>query len=289
MEYRRKGFFYYIFAPFRWVRFLVICTGALAWLALLGFAGLTGWFFYSLPNVVDSGFEGIKTDAKLLVSKRLGKSELIHFEWVGINEINRDLIYTIVLSEDSQYFEHDGINYQSAFSALLTNLKKQEVQYGGSTITQQVAKNVFLDSSRTFGRKLKEYFISRDLEANLSKNEIIEVYLNIAEFGPGIYGVASASRYYFNKMPKNVNAAEGAYLALMLPSPRRNHYAIYQNKNISYKKRKKIRRVLKDMMLSEFISEQVYKEYLKYDYFAGNRNKSSRSPASIAVPKVKTK
>src|SRR5690606_7712117 len=98
-------------------------------------------------------------------------------------------------------------------------------------------------------------------------NQIIEIYLNLAEFGPDIFGVRAASHHFFGKSPGKINAAEGAFMALMLPSPRKNHYAIFQNHNLTRAKRKRIRRVLRDMMYSEFISPEQYRRYLRYDYF----------------------
>ena len=99
-----------------------------------------------------------------------------------------------MLSEDVNYFSHDGISYDDLYNAFVANLQSKKRSYGASTISQQVAKNLFLSSERTYSRKLKEYFITKRIESRLSKNEILELYLNLIEVGPGLYGVAAASR-----------------------------------------------------------------------------------------------
>ena len=105
------------------------------------------------------------------------------------------------------------------------------------------------------------------MEDRFTKNEILEVYLNIAEFGPDIFGVHMASRYYFKKVPQRVNAAEGAFLALMLPSPKKYHYSVFRNKYLANRHKRKIQRILKDMLYKELISPQQYRDYSNYSYF----------------------
>jgi len=100
------------------------------------------------------------------------------------------------------------------------------------------------------------------MEERFTKNEILEIYLNIAEFGPDIFGVYMASMHYFNKEPKRINTAEGAFLALMLPSPKKYHYSIFRNKYLANRHKKKLRRILKDMLYKELISPEQYREGL---------------------------
>ena len=147
------------------------------------------------------------------------------------------------------------------------NLKRREFAFGGSTISQQVVKNIFLDNKKSIIRKIRELVVTRRLEKRFSKNLILELYLNIAEFGPDIFGVNAASHYYFKKSPSRINAAEGAFMALMLPSPRKNHYRLFQNRNLSERWRRKLQRILKDMRYNDFITEKQYRYYINYPYF----------------------
>ena len=194
------------------------------------------------------------------------------YRWIAIDEVSRDLLYSVVLAEDAEFFEHEGVAFDALLNSLADNIKRRKIESGGSTITQQTVKNVFLTNERTLLRKLKELLIARDIEEKLSKNEILEVYLNIAEFGPDIIGVNSASHKYFQKTPNEINAAEGAFLALLLPSPRRLAYSMVENKNLTKAHRNKIRRILGDMLHNEYISLKQYQEYLQYDYFDSTKN-----------------
>lgn len=243
-------------------------------LALMAFG--TAWFFRSLPDLEKATFADLKGRAEQVVRKHreAGPKPLA---WTTIDQISRDYLYSVVLSEDADFFEHEGIDFDAVVATTLQNLRKKKLEGGGSTISQQVVKNLFLSNERSFIRKLKEAVITRSLEAQLSKNQILELYLNLAEFGPDIYGVREAAEHYFDKRPSEVNAAEGAFMALMLPSPRRFHYSVFENKYLTSQKKRKIRRVLGDMLAQEFISPNQYREYIAYPYFG---KPQSRVPAS---------
>lgn len=223
-------------------------------------------FFTSLPELNRLGFVGVKQLAQKRIEAKI-EDKSKRYRWIDINEINRDYLYAIVLAEDAEFFDHDGVVLDSMLNSLADNIRRRKIESGGSTITQQTAKNIFLSNERSFVRKLKELLITRDLEEKLTKNEILEIYLNIAEFGPEIVGANAASHVYFQKAPADVNAAEGAFLALLLPSPRRFHYSLVENKNLTKAHRHKIRRILGDMLHNEYISPKQYNTYLNYDYF----------------------
>ncbi|WP_187265435.1 biosynthetic peptidoglycan transglycosylase [Reinekea thalattae] len=196
------------------------------------------------------------------------RSKRAEYHWVRLADVNRDLLYAVVMSEDGLFFEHQGINWDALITAIGENIKRRQLSFGGSTISQQVAKNVFIRSStKSLHRKLIEFFVTRELEAQLTKNEILELYLNVAEFGPDIYGVSHAAKYYFSKPVGQINAAEGAFLALMLPSPRKYHYSIFQNQNLVPRHQRKLKRVLSDMLYKEYISPSQYRRYLNWQYF----------------------
>ena len=255
--------------PWRMIKNLLVFTGAFVWLLVL----LICLYFYSVlsnvPNLQDTSFQSVREVAvESVESKIKSKDKLKEYKWTRIDNINRDLLYAIVMSEDGQFFSHKGVNWDALISAIGENIKRRELSYGASTISQQVSKNVYMRSnSKTFSRKLSELFTTRELEKHLSKNQILELYLNVAEFGPDIYGVTHAAKYYFGKKPADINAAEGAFLAIMLPSPRKYHYSIFQHKHLAARHKRKLRRIFADMLYKEYISPSQYQTYLKWNYF----------------------
>jgi len=261
-----KGVPFVLLSPYRFFRSVCLLTGLLVWVFIGIVAVFLYIFFSSLPDFKTMAFKDLKQVAQERVINKLDGKQA-QYRWSPLEEINRDLIYTVVMGEDASYFEHRGINYDALVNAFAENIKRRKFVYGASTISQQVVKNLFLYSSKTFIRKLKELMITRRMEDGFSKNQILEIYLNIAEFGPDIFGVHRASAYYFKKKPRQINAAEGAFLALMLPSPKKYHHSIFRNKYLSRRHRKKIRRILKDMLYKELISPEQYQDYLSYSYF----------------------
>jgi len=255
-----------VLSPYRFFRSVCLITGFLVWVFIGIIVILLYGFFSSIPDFETITFQEFQRAAQGRVMKKLdGKRG--DYRWSPLEDISRDLLYAAVMGEDASYFEHKGINYDALINAFAENIKRRKFVYGASTISQQVVKNVFLYPSKTFARKLKELIVTRRMEGRFSKNQILEVYLNIAEFGPKIFGVGRASTYYFKKKPSQVNAAEGAFLALMLPSPRKYHHSIFQNKYIASRHKRKLRRILKDMLYKELISPQQYQDYLNYSYF----------------------
>lgn len=258
---------YIVLSPIRFFKFLCFLLGLMTFIIIISVSFVSWDFYKDLPAIEKLTYSDLKKTAIQNIVKKLGKkSKIKKFRWVSIDKINRDLVYSIVMSEDSDFFQHDGIDYKSILDSLAHNIKKREYSSGASTITQQVTKNLFLNNAKTLTRKFREFIVSKRLESQFTKNQILEIYLNIAEFGPDIYGVKHASKDMFNKLPSKINVAEGAYLGLMLPSPRKYYYIIHQNKNLTKKTRKKIKRVLKDMVYHEFITYKQYLEYLKFKY-----------------------
>lgn len=259
---------HFIEGPYRWFKLICFWTGFCV--ITLGFIfGIYLYQFYrSLPSFGHDDFNRVREQAKAEVFRRLeDKSKFKDYKWVDISHVSRDFIYTIVMSEDSSFFEHRGVDYDAIVNSMAENIRKKKYEYGASTISQQVVKNLYLSNEKSIIRKLKELLITESLEKHFSKNQILEIYLNIAELGPDIYGIGDAARVFFSKSPSDINAAEGAFIALMLPSPRKNYYAIYQNKNMAPTKSRKIRRVLGDMLATELISPIQYRKYIQYNFF----------------------
>ncbi len=140
--------------------------------------------------------------------------------WTPISTVPSFLKKAVVAAEDANFYSHEGVDYEAIKEAIKADLQKGRFVRGGSTITQQVAKNVFLSREKTISRKIKELILARRLDDVLSKSRILELYLNAVELGPMIYGVGHASRYYFGKPPSALTVRESAFLASMLPGPR---------------------------------------------------------------------
>lgn len=144
-----------------------------------------------------------------------------HWTWVPLSRISPYLRQAVVAGEDASFFTHEGFDWEGIKDAALYNLEAGKLKRGGSTITQQLAKNLYLSSERSLLRKVREALITRSLEHHLTKERILELYLNIAEWGQGIYGAEAAARHHFKKSSRDLTADEAAWLAAVLPSPRR--------------------------------------------------------------------
>lgn len=137
--------------------------------------------------------------------------------------ISPHMVAAVLTTEDGGFWRHRGFNTSQFREALRRNLEAGKVRLGASTITMQMVKNVLLSHERTLSRKLQEVFLTWYVESVLSKQRIMEIYLNAVEFGPGIYGITHAADHYFGKHPSELHSKEAAFLALMLPSPVRRH------------------------------------------------------------------
>ena len=252
--------FHWLLAPWRWLKRLVCLIGWVVLSASLLLALAIGALLYPLPSSESMQMESLKRLVQKNTQARLISPEAT-YGYTPLHAIDRDLLYAIVLAEDAHFFEHQGLNYDAMIDALIANWRRGEHAFGGSTITQQVAKNLYLDNRKSYRRKLQEVVIARRLERALSKNEILELYLNLAEFGPDIYGVDRASAYYFGAQPGAIDAAQGAYLALFLPSPRRYHYTLHQNRNRTPALIRKYQTILRGMAQRGYISPAQQRHY----------------------------
>lgn len=149
----------------------------------------------------------------------------LHWRPVPLTSISRVLRQAVIIAEDSRFYEHEGFDLIAFKEAMDYNLARGRFALGASTISQQTTKNLLLSSSRNPLRKWHELILTWDMERHLSKNRILEIYLNIAEFGPGIYGVEAATRAYWGKPASALTWSEAAELAATLPSPRHHNPA----------------------------------------------------------------
>ncbi len=169
------------------------------------------------------------------------QAELRH-QWVPYEKISIHLKRAIIAAEDARFLDHEGFDIEGIQKAVEKNLKKGRLVAGGSTISQQLAKNLFLSSDRSFVRKGQEAIITLMIETTWSKRRILEVYLNIIEWGNGIYGAEAASRRYFKKPAAGLTRGQAAALAAMVPNPR-----WYENNRASAKFARRVNAISKRM------------------------------------------
>lgn len=150
---------------------------------------------------------------------RLGQGEDLHYDWVSLSEMSPHLARAVIASEDNRYCEHNGIDW-GAFGDVLEEARAGGRLRGASTISMQTVKNLYLWPGRSYVRKALEAGLVYGLEGAWDKERIIEVYLNIAEMGPGVYGVEAASRHHFGRSATDLSFVQAASLAAILPSPR---------------------------------------------------------------------
>jgi monofunctional biosynthetic peptidoglycan transglycosylase len=141
--------------------------------------------------------------------------------WRPLSQISPALVHALLLAEDDQFFQHSGFDLSQILVALQKDWQEKRFAYGGSTLTQQLARTLYLSPRKNILRKAKEAFITLWLEHTLSKTRILEIYLNVVEWGRGIYGAEAAARFYFRKPAKDLTPDESVALVSILPSPRR--------------------------------------------------------------------
>jgi monofunctional biosynthetic peptidoglycan transglycosylase len=180
-------------------------------------------FVATLPDVAELRTSWPKTTAFIELRKeelrRAGSSPRIDWMPVPMSRISPALARAVVVAEDARFYEHGGVDWEAVRSAMEKDWDSGNLRHGGSTITQQLAKNLYLSPSRTFWRKLREWAITVRLEANLSKRRILELYLNVVEFGPRTFGAEAAARRYFGRPAASLSGPEAAILAAVIPSP----------------------------------------------------------------------
>lgn len=154
--------------------------------------------------------------------------------WVGVGDISKAAVGAVLVSEDWAFYQHKGYDANQIKEAIKEDIEEGRFARGASTITQQVVRNVFLDKDKNLWRKVKEFFLAIRLERSVGKRKILETYLNIAEWGEGIFGIGPAARHYFGKSPAELTAREGAFLAMLLPSPKRYSQSFRAKKLTKY-------------------------------------------------------
>ncbi len=150
-----------------------------------------------------------------------GKKVKIRQKWVPLSRVSPYVTKAIIIAEDDKFWSHEGFDFEAMQKAIEKDLKKKKFKAGGSTISQQLAKNLYLSPSKNPVRKIKEAILTWRIENSLSKRRIIELYVNVVEWGEGIFGIEAAAQKYFHKSAAALSAYEAARLAAVLPNPRR--------------------------------------------------------------------
>lgn len=222
----------------------------LAVIVTLGFA------YWSLRNFLPSAAEikGCLVTQMYKVSLCPGSAE-----YVPLKSISPYFQKTVLLTEDSTFFQHKGFDWTSIEKNAREGWENGVFKKGGSTITQQLAKNMFLSQDRTFNRKGREALITYLIEKNLSKNEILERYLNVIEFGKDLYGVKSAAKFYFQKSPAELSITESAFLAMLLPNPKK-YSSSFHKKELTAFAKKRMTQIVDNMYLYKRIGPEEYEQ-----------------------------
>lgn len=192
--------------------------------ALLGVGfGLAAYAYLSLPDVRALRTRNPSTTAFMALREReaqaRGKPVVKDQRWVPYSRISANLKRAVIVTEDSAFWQHEGVDYEQLRESMEVNWERGEFARGASTITQQLAKNLFLSPSKNPMRKLRELLITRRLEVELSKQRILEMYLNVIEWGDGVWGAEAAARRYFHKSAAELGASESALLAAAIANP----------------------------------------------------------------------
>ena len=237
------------------LRFLTFLT--LAFLAFSGLvASLGAWIFLSTPR--PTNIRGCFT-TQLYQVYLCPKDK----DYARLKEISPYVQYAIIVSEDGSFYSHNGFDWFELQQSFEKNWQEGRFARGGSTLTQQLAKNVYLTKDKSLLRKIREAIIVVQLERDLKKDEILEKYLNVVQFGPEIFGIRKAARFYFKKTPQELNATEAAFLAFLLPNPDK-YSSSFRKKQLTKFARAQIAEILKRMMKFKKISEDEYTTSLAY-------------------------
>lgn len=183
--------------------------------------------------------------------EKKGKKLTISYRFVPLSKISPYLIKAVLIAEDDKFYQHEGFDLEGLKKALEKDLKKKKFKYGGSTISQQLAKNLFLSPRKSLIRKFQEAVLTIRIEKILTKKRILELYLNIAEWGPGIFGAEASANYYFGKSANDLTPWESALLAAVLPRPLK-----YSPSNPSPYIQKRAEKILYIMKKRGIISEE---------------------------------
>jgi monofunctional glycosyltransferase len=204
---------------------------ALAVLALV--VGGVAYVWLGLPSRADVSVLARENPGQTSVmrqreaeARRQGRAYRVLHSWVPMSRISRHLVHAVLSAEDQKFFGHEGVDWDAIKESVEVNRAEKRFARGGSTITQQLAKNLFFTTHKSLTRKGRELLVARWLEEDLSKRRILELYLNVIEWGNGVFGCQAAAQRYYGKACSDLRPEEAAGLAAMIPNPRRINPAV---------------------------------------------------------------
>lgn len=232
---------------------IVAVVGLLA--AVAAFGGLVFYFKFRLPN-----FAQMRTSIQMDIVAANGddSTRVVGPKapgWVPIELISDYALMAVISSEDTTFYSHKGIDLHELQESIKKDIREKRWARGASTITQQVVKNVFLSHEKTLWRKFREILWASELEKEFTKSEILCFYLNMVEFGPGLYGIGQASTYYFGVVPARLSVREAAFLAMLLPSPRKYH-TYFKKKALTPWAKNRVEHIIETMFRLGYIDEE---------------------------------
>jgi len=201
----------------RHVRWLILLSSFLIFLPVV--------YILSMPDLSKLKKENPKKTALMEYREKAFKEKRkpyrIYQSWMPFSKISPYLVKAVLIAEDDKFWKHEGFDYEAIQKAIEKDVKARKFKFGGSTVTQQLARNLYLSPEKSLIRKISEVIITWRMEKVLSKKRILELYLNVAEWGEGIFGVEAASRHYYGKPSSELTPEDAARLASVLPNPRK--------------------------------------------------------------------
>lgn len=218
-------------------------------------------FLIILIATIITGYSGYKmykeATSKTPITEKINNIKN-NTNYTKINDINDDLKNAVIAVEDHRFYNHKGIDLISTTKAFFTNIKNKNIITGGSTITQQLAKNMYFTQEKKYSRKIAEMFVVSYLEENLTKDEIFELYLNTIYYGNGYYGIGNASLGYYNKKPNELNINEATILAGLPNAP--SAYSLDKHEELAIERQKQ---VLNAMVKYKYLKKEDINKIIK--------------------------
>ncbi len=210
---------------------------------------------YSITKIHKTYFN-VKVSGAQVKYKQVGT---LPKDWVPLDQISRKLKGAIITSEDGKFFDHPGYDIEELTDAINDGIVRKKKLRGASTITQQLIKNLYFQNDRSFWRKTKEMALTLWIEDHVEKEKILETYLNIIEYGENLYGIKKAAQFYFKKHPSRLNARESAFLAMLLPSPKK-YSKSFKRKELTAFAERSVHSILFKMLQAGHIGIEEYYE-----------------------------
>ena len=209
----------------------------LLFLLVLAALGYHAWLFWQVWQLRDHNPDTTAfMEQGLERMRKTNPKARLQYRWVPYEKISADLKRCVIAAEDQKFLDHEGFDFEEMEKAYETNQRRGKIKRGASTLSQQLAKNLFLTAQRTYLRKAEEAILTLIIEHTLSKRRILEIYLNVIEWGNGVYGADAAARHYYGLSAAELDAEQSARLAAMIPNPRfydRNRDTPYLNERIN--------------------------------------------------------